>query len=231
MHDTLRFWLDRGVDGFRMDVIHAIGKDPATCPTTRPRLPADRPRHLNDVPATHELLRASARCSTRYPGDRVMVGEVYLLDTARWPTTTATTTSCTSRSTSRRCARRGTPSRGASGIDAGPSTSSSPRARGRRGCCPTTTTRATAPATASEARARAAAVLLLTLRGTPFLYAGRGARPRGRGRPSPIGSSIPGGRDGCRAPIPWTRGAAARLGAREPWLPWPPPPTTGRPRR
>ena len=28
MHDTLRFWLDRGVDGFRMDVIHAIGKDP-----------------------------------------------------------------------------------------------------------------------------------------------------------------------------------------------------------
>ena len=28
MHDALRFWLDRGVDGFRMDVIHAIGKDP-----------------------------------------------------------------------------------------------------------------------------------------------------------------------------------------------------------
>ena len=29
MHDTLRFWLDRGVDGFRADVVHLIGKDPA----------------------------------------------------------------------------------------------------------------------------------------------------------------------------------------------------------
>ena len=28
MHDVLRFWLDRGIDGFRMDVIHLIGKDP-----------------------------------------------------------------------------------------------------------------------------------------------------------------------------------------------------------
>lgn len=28
MHQVLRFWLDRGVDGFRADVIHCIGKDP-----------------------------------------------------------------------------------------------------------------------------------------------------------------------------------------------------------
>ena len=28
MHEVLRFWLDRGVDGFRADVIHCIGKDP-----------------------------------------------------------------------------------------------------------------------------------------------------------------------------------------------------------
>ena len=26
-HDVLRFWLDRGVDGFRADVVHLIGKD------------------------------------------------------------------------------------------------------------------------------------------------------------------------------------------------------------
>ena len=29
MHDVMRFWLDRGVDGFRIDVVHCIGRDPA----------------------------------------------------------------------------------------------------------------------------------------------------------------------------------------------------------
>ena len=29
MLDTLRFWLDRGTDGFRADVVHLIGKNPA----------------------------------------------------------------------------------------------------------------------------------------------------------------------------------------------------------
>src|SRR6185503_20433241 len=29
MQAELRFWLDRGVDGFRVDVVHGLGKDPA----------------------------------------------------------------------------------------------------------------------------------------------------------------------------------------------------------
>ena len=32
----LRFWLDRGVDGFRMDVAHALFKEPRGCPTPAP---------------------------------------------------------------------------------------------------------------------------------------------------------------------------------------------------
>ena len=49
MHDVLRFWLDRGVDGFRMDVLHALGKDPdlvddATETLTDPPLGAQPPR-------------------------------------------------------------------------------------------------------------------------------------------------------------------------------------------
>jgi alpha-glucosidase len=73
----------------------------------------------------------------------------------------------------------------------------------------------------SEAKARAAAILLLTLRGTPFLYAGEelglsdAVIPQHRVRD-------PGGRDGCRAPIPWTPEPTHGWSTDDPWLPWPP---------
>jgi alpha-glucosidase len=73
-----------------------------------------------------------------------------------------------------------------------------------------------------EARARAAAVALLGLRGTPFLYQGEELGLEDADVP-PDRVVDPGGRDGCRAPVPWT--AAADHGwAGEPWLPWPPEP-------
>ena len=65
----------------------------------------------------------------------------------------------------------------------------------------------------SEARARAAAVLLLTLRGTPFLYAGEELGLEDAVVP-PDRVVDPGGRDGCRAPIPWDATAHARLAGR-----------------
>ena len=75
MHDTLRFWLDRGVDGFRIDVVHCIGKDPALpdVPAERAIIPACA---LNDVESTHALLRDIRGVLEAYPGERVMVGEV-----------------------------------------------------------------------------------------------------------------------------------------------------------
>ena len=77
MHRVLRFWLDRGVDGFRADVVHLIGKD-----TSLP----DQPPELADVdlvgvhshPSAHPLLRGIRAVLDSYPGDRVMVGEVNL---------------------------------------------------------------------------------------------------------------------------------------------------------
>jgi len=76
----------------------------------------------------------------------------------------------------------------------------------------------------SEARARAAAFLLLTLRGTPFLYQGEelglldAVVPEDR-------ALDPGGRDGCRSPIPWDGSADHGWptdAGRTPWLPFPP---------
>jgi len=71
----------------------------------------------------------------------------------------------------------------------------------------------------SPARARAAAVLLLTLRGTPLLYAGEELGLRD----AEIDAAThldPGDRDGCRAPLPWTDAPDHGWGA-TPWLPWP----------
>src|SRR3954470_18824445 len=79
MHDTLRFWLDRGVDGFRMDVIHAIVKRAGFPDVEDPWLDTDR----FDEPAVHERIRGFRRLVDGYDGDRVSVGEVFILSTAK----------------------------------------------------------------------------------------------------------------------------------------------------
>jgi alpha-glucosidase len=74
----------------------------------------------------------------------------------------------------------------------------------------------------SEERARAAAVLLLTLRGTPFVYAGEELGLEDAVVP-PERQVDPGGRDGCRAPVPWDASPGhGWAGGPEAWLPWPP---------
>ena len=227
MHDTLRFWLDRGVDGFRMDVVHLIGKDPELA--DEPPEVAGLPHTvLNVRPETHEHLRGLRRLIDEYPGDRMAIGEVYLLDTAlvaahygdgdelhlcfnfpplytpweapRWRTAIEET------------------SRHFDPIGAWPtwvlSNHDNPRHRTRY---------AGALATEQDAEdvARAAAVLLTTLRGTPFLYMGEelgladAVVPEDR-------RHDPAGRDGCRAPIPWDATPSHGWTGAEPWLPWPP---------
>jgi alpha-glucosidase len=219
MHDVLRFWLDGGIDGFRVDVVHCLGKDPAL-PDDPPNLVGVPHCAVNDHPATHAVLRGLRRLVDGYPGDRMLVGEVYLLfqpDITRYyghgdelhlafdlPRTLHTPWDAAAWRERTEAVQT---AYGAAG--AWPtlvlSNHDTPRQRTRLG---------------SEARARAAPVLLLTLPGTPFLYAGEelgledAIVPRDR-------RVDPGGRDGCRAPIPWD--ASARHGwAGEPWLPWPP---------
>jgi alpha-glucosidase len=69
-------------------------------------------------------------------------------------------------------------------------------------------------------------VLLLTQMGTPFLYAGEELGLADADVP-PARRVDPGGRDGCRAPIPWTP-APGHGWAADPWLPWPPGSAAGR---
>ena len=82
MHDVLRFWLDRGIDGFRIDVIHCTGKDPSFADD--PRCRAGQPlSDFNDQPYSHEVLRGLRKLVDSYPGDRMLVGEVNIRSTER----------------------------------------------------------------------------------------------------------------------------------------------------
>src|SRR3712207_5372302 len=56
MHDVLRFWLDRGVDGFRADVVHLLGKDP-NLPDDPPELAGQSRVGFHHHPSTHRLLQ------------------------------------------------------------------------------------------------------------------------------------------------------------------------------
>ena len=219
MHETLRFWLDRGVDGFRMDVIHCIGKDPALSdvPDELVGLPSSA---LNDDPRTHTLLRRIRGVLEAYPGERMMLGEVFLLETGRvatyygagdelhlafnFPPLFAGWDAATWRAQIEQVnthieARGAWPTWVLSNHD-------NKRHRTRYG---------------SDGRARAAAVLLLGLRGTPHLYAGEELGLEDAEIPASRRVD-PGGRDGCRAPIPWSGNGNHGWAGSTPWLPWPP---------
>lgn len=79
---TLRFWLDRGVDGFRIDVSHGMAKSAGLpdMPVTDVKLLAhqdDDPRF--NRPGVHSIHRAIRRVMDDYP-DAVSVGEVWVHD-------------------------------------------------------------------------------------------------------------------------------------------------------
>lgn len=222
MHDTLRFWLDKGVDGFRMDVVHLIGKD-----ITRDD-PPDWVEHglghvvLNDQPVTHQRLRRIRTLLDEYAGDRMAVGEVYLLDEAAmaayhgtpdapelhlsfnfgflWAPWQPADLARRVGTTIAVLADRGaTPTWVLSNHDV-------PRHRGRYG--------------GDELDARMAALMLLMLPGTPFLYQGEELGLVDADI-APEACVDPGGRDGCRAPIPWETGGQHGWAA-DPWLPFAP---------
>lgn len=78
---VLRFWLDRGVDGFRIDVAHGLAKDPELPDlgdehATPGQAPEGHPHW--DVDEVHDVYRAWRRVVDSYAGDRVFVGEIWV---------------------------------------------------------------------------------------------------------------------------------------------------------
>ncbi|MFL5778640.1 MAG: alpha-amylase family glycosyl hydrolase [Chloroflexota bacterium] len=217
----LRFWLDRGVDGFRIDVAHKLARDPELRDNTYDTagVPVGR-RYDEDWPEIHTILRRWRRILDEYDG-RMAVGEVFLLDPARLvpyygaeddELHLAFNFSFLRQPWSAGAFRAATDAfDGLLPPSAWPdytlSNHDNPRARSRydgngKG----------------EARARLAALMLLTLRGTPFVYYGEEiGMPDGEIPPDRVVDVAD--RDPERTPMQWDRTASAGFTTGEPWLP------------
>ncbi|HJU06034.1 MAG TPA: alpha-glucosidase [Nitrospiraceae bacterium] len=236
MFDVVRFWLDRGVDGFRLDAINWIGKD-WSWPDNPSRLALRsylRQIHVHDrdQPETHEVLRSLRTVVKTYP-DAVLVGEASS-DTPGGPAAfygtgtdelhlvfnfkllkspwSAHRFGRVIREWNRAVPADGWPTQVLSNHDQ----SRHYTRYGRRGD-PDTTAR----------RARAAALLLLTLRGTPFVYYGEeigmrdGSLRYGELRDPYTRRYWPffTGRDPARTPMQWDTSPHAGFTIATPWLP------------
>ena len=238
MLDVLRFWLDRGVDGFRIDVLWHICK--AEGLPDNPPNPAwregmnERDRvlqlHSTDQPEAHALSAEMRALCDGYE-ERVLIGEIFLPNDrlARWFGTSerpqvhlpfnfalienpwdAETIGRVIADYEASLPAWGWPNWVLGSHDA-----------------------ARIAARVGEAQARVAMMLLLTLRGTPTLYQGDelgiGAvaippeRVRDPRELRQCGIGL--GRDPSRTPMAWDGSANAGFSTAEPWLPlhadWP----------
>ena len=80
--DVLRFWLDRGADGVRIDSAALLAKDPALREV--PAEGSGKQHPFIDLDEVHEVYREWRRLTDSYPGDRILIGEVWLPDRERF---------------------------------------------------------------------------------------------------------------------------------------------------
>jgi alpha-glucosidase len=231
MDGVLRFWLDRGVDGFRVDVLWLLIKDAAFKDNPpNPRFTPGEPEHhrqlqiyTEDQPEVHDIVR-SMRATLDGYGERVLIGEIYLPvpqlvsyygrngDGAHMPFNFQLIAAPWSAHT---IAGIVSAYEHALPAHAWPNwvlgNHDNPRVASRIGA----------------SQARVAAMLLLTLRGTPTLYYGDEIGmtdvdiPPERVR-DPAGLRQPGlgqGRDPERTPMQWDASPNAGFTRGEPWLP------------
>jgi alpha-glucosidase len=229
MFHALKFWLDRGVDGFRLDAAPLYFKDPEW--RDNPPNPDYRAGELPDStqlpirtrnqPGLHELFVELRTLVDRYPGQRVLLGEFYvpfeqlvsfygaagselhlpLNLSLTWSKWDADTIGRTIAEYQATVAARGWPT---TTLD----THDQRRIVARAGI----------------GQARVAALLLLTQRGTPTLYYGDEIGMCGVDIPpeqaiDPQGRRTGRNRDSTRTPMQWSSDTHAGFSTVEPWLP------------
>jgi alpha-glucosidase len=93
MFDVMKFWLDRGVSGFRLDAIPTLFEDaglrnePEAGGINAQGDPNLKEIYTANLEEAHATLRRLSAMVDRYAGDRVLIGETYVNNTAdldRW---------------------------------------------------------------------------------------------------------------------------------------------------
>ncbi|MES2392387.1 MAG: alpha-glucosidase [Acidobacteriota bacterium] len=88
MFGEMQFWLNKGVAGFRLDAIDQLYEDTQLRDEPeRGGVDAQGDKILNTeyttaLPEVHDVLRRMRAMVAKYPGDRVLIGETYTMDTA-----------------------------------------------------------------------------------------------------------------------------------------------------
>jgi alpha-glucosidase len=209
----LRFWFDRGIAGFRIDVAHALVKDKELRDEPSPN---ERVFSMNR-PETHEILRSWRRIADRYDPRRILVGEVYVLDLPAWATYYGSGSDQLDVAFNFTLAHASLDAARMRAIVARTEELLPPGAQaawiGSNHDAGRLTTRWCG---GDEKLARCALLVLLALRGTPFLYYGDElALADGMVPPDRVLDVGTPSRDPCRTPMPWTRSG----GWTDPWLP------------
>ena len=84
MFDACRFWLNKGVAGFRLDAIPELFEDPELRDekilpgTNEVGDPNEEQNRTENLPEVHVVMRALRKMVDSYPGNRVLIGETYL---------------------------------------------------------------------------------------------------------------------------------------------------------
>jgi len=222
----LRFWFDRGVAGFRIDVANALIKDRELRDNT-PAAPGDPARlqqydsrfdRSANQPEVHEIYRRWREISDEYVPPRLLVGESYVTDVDELMPYYGDGTNELQLPFNFKFlhepfeaeALRAVVEETEAALPPGawPVWTASNHDAGRL---------ATRWGDGDERKTRAALFLLLGLRGTPFIYFGDElALPDGAVAPERILDIADPKRDPGRTPMPWTDGDG---GWRDPWLP------------